>query len=106
MKEIETKDGYIEKTTKMGDTPVLVKFYADWCAPCKALEPILDQLGAQLFGAKYFFKFNIDTDPELVVSLGIRTVPTLVLYKGGKILDRKTGITDINKIIEWLESHE
>ena len=82
----------------------LVDFYADWCEPCKWLEPILDEMKKH-FGEKIIFeKVNIDEQPELAASLHILSVPTLILYKDDREVWRKRGFDIATKMIAEVEN--
>lgn len=71
--------------------PVLVDFYADWCGPCKVMAPVLDELAAARVGRLLVAKLDTDRAPELSAELGIRGIPTLILYRDGREVDRQTG---------------
>lgn len=71
--------------------PVLVDFYADWCAPCKTLSPIVQQVSSDLHGRVKVIKVNVDKNQSAAMKYGIRGVPTLILFKEGKILWRQSG---------------
>jgi len=71
--------------------PVLVDFHATWCGPCKAMAPMLEQLDQQLRGQLQIVKVDIDVAPHTATALSIKSVPTLVLYKSGRIVGRYTG---------------
>jgi thioredoxin 1 len=75
------------------DKPVLVDFYADWCGPCQAQMPMIEGLAPRLGSQAKVVKVNIDRSPELADLLGIRSIPTLILFSGGKIANRFTGLT-------------
>lgn len=66
--------------------PVLIDFYATWCAPCRTMEPVLDGLAEEFENRIRFLKVNVEEEPALVEALGISSVPTLVLVNGGKVL--------------------
>ena len=62
----------------LGDKPALIDFYADWCGPCKAIAPVLDELAAEYGGRIYIYKINTETEPELASAFGIRSIPSLL----------------------------
>jgi thioredoxin 1 len=73
-------------------TPVLVDFWGEWCPPCKALAPILDELAEEYDGRVKIAKVNIDQEQQLAVEYGIRAVPTLLLFKQGQVADQIVGL--------------
>lgn len=77
---------------KKSQTPVLVDFYADWCGPCKTLSPIVQEVSSALHGRVKVIKVNVDKNQSASMKYGIRGVPTLILFKGGKILWRQSGV--------------
>jgi thioredoxin 1 len=83
------------------DVPVLVDFYADWCGPCKQLAPTLDRIARQTPGAKVV-KVNIDHSPQLAEEYGVRSVPTVMVFKGGAAVARNTGLADESKLVGML----
>jgi thioredoxin 1 len=85
-------------------TPVVVDFWAPWCGPCRALAPHLDQLAKRVDGQLQVRKLNIDEDPDLVASLGVRGVPTLILFKDGQPHSRLVGLHDEKQLSEWVRS--
>lgn len=83
----------------------VVDIWAPWCGPCRVLSPILDDL-AKEFGEKVqFYKLNADDNGDVVVRYGVRSIPTLLLFKDGKVVDRKTGADDKSRIRSFITQH-
>ena len=81
---------------------VLVDFYADWCGPCKMLAPIISEIKEELKDKVYVIKVNVDQEDELADKFGVYSIPTLVLIKDGKEIDRKTGYNTKQIITDWI----
>jgi thioredoxin 1 len=73
-------------------TPLLVDFWAPWCGPCKAIAPILDELAVELAGKVAIAKVNIDEHESIAAEYGIRAIPTMLLFKGGKVVEQIVGM--------------
>ena len=73
------------------NVPVLVDFWAEWCGPCKAIAPVLDELSAELAGKLKIVKVNVDESPDLAQQFGIRSIPTLLVFKAGTIAGQMVG---------------
>lgn len=84
--------------------PVLVDFYADWCGPCRAVGPILDQLAAEKAGKVVVAKLNIDENPNTPSTYGVRSIPTMILFVNGVAKETKVGATTKQKLSEWLDT--
>ena len=80
---------------------VLVDFYADWCGPCRMLSPILEQVNAET-GIK-LLKVNVDKNPEIAKSYGIMSIPTMILFENGKLIEKRVGISSKEEIIKWIK---
>jgi len=85
--------------------PVLVDFWAEWCGPCKALGPILENVSVEFEGKVAVKKVNIDENPEAPANFGIRSIPTMILFKNGSIADTKIGLSSEADLKNWLNSH-
>ena len=85
--------------------PVLVDFWAEWCGPCKALGPILENVSVEFEGKVAIKKVNIDENPEAPANFGIRSIPTMILFKNGSIADTKIGLSTEADLKNWLNSH-
>ena len=84
--------------------PVLVDFWAEWCGPCKALGPILENVSVEFEGKVAVKKVNIDENPEAPANFGIRSIPTMILFKNGSIADTKIGLSSKADLKNWLNS--
>jgi thioredoxin 1 len=90
VKHITSGEFSVEVTQAAG--PVVVDFYATWCGPCRVLSPMLDKLTGPLAGKIKFFKVNVDESPGLAQNFQIQAIPTVLLFKDGKLVDRLTGL--------------
>ncbi len=100
----EIKDNEFEAEVTNCQKPVLVDFWAEWCGPCKMLSPVLDQLSEEMKDKVKIVKMNIDESPESPSKLGVRSIPTLMIFKNGKQVDTKVGALPKSSLMEWINS--
>ncbi|MBI4820174.1 MAG: thioredoxin [Deltaproteobacteria bacterium] len=97
------KDTTFETEVLSSDLPVLVDFWAPWCAPCKAMTPSIEALAGEYEGRARFGMLNIDDNPQVPQRFGVRTLPTVVIFKGGKPVDQIVGALPKKKIEEMVK---
>ena len=88
-----------------GDKPVLVDFWAPWCGPCKAIAPILEELATELGDKASIAKVNVDENDTISAEYGVRAIPTLLLFKGGQVVEQIVGMTSKDALSEKLNTH-
>lgn len=97
-----TTDGNFTKDVLQADVPVIVDFWAEWCGPCRMLAPVLEEVAKEMGGKVKVLKLNIDENPTMPAQLGVRSIPTMVLFKKGQAVSTKVGLVTKSKIIEWI----
>jgi thioredoxin 1 len=88
---LSVSDSTFSKDVLEAQTPVLVDFWADWCGPCKALAPKLEDISKQFGDKVKFVKMDVESNPQVPSQFGIRGIPTLILFKGGQMVDQLVG---------------
>ena len=101
---ILTDDNFDEQIRKVPE-PVLVDFWAEWCGPCKMLAPSLEQISEEMAGQIHIAKVNVDENGDLVNRFGIRSIPTLVLFRDGRVVDQMVGNAPKEQVRRLLQKH-
>ena len=90
-KYVEVTDASFENDVLKSDVPVLVDFWAVWCAPCRMIAPIVEELAEEKAGTLKVAKVDVDNNPETAMKYGIRSIPTLLIFKDGQVVDQMIG---------------
>jgi thioredoxin 1 len=98
-------DATFEEEVLKSDTPVLVDYWAEWCGPCKAIAPVLEDLASGYAGKVKIVKMNIDENPNTPPKYGIRSIPTLMLFKNGSVESTKLGALSKAQLTEFLDQN-
>jgi thioredoxin 1 len=101
---IPVTDASFEKDVLQAEKPVLVDFWAEWCGPCKMIGPFLEEVAGAMGDKLSIAKVNIDENPMSPSKYGVRGIPTLLLFKDGKVVDTKVGAMPKTQLMQWLES--
>ena len=99
------KVNFVEFHEEINQGDTFVDFYADWCGPCKMLAPFVEEASEQLTDVK-FLKVNVDQEPELSGEFGIMSIPTLLIFKDGKLVAKDMGFKPLNQLISFINSHK
>lgn len=102
-KIVNVTDASFEAEVLKSDKPTLIDFWASWCAPCKAIAPIVDELATEFEGKIKIAKMNVDENPMTPSKFGVRGIPTLILFKDGKIVDQKVGAVPKGQLADMLK---
>ena len=102
---ITLSDASFETDVVNGSGPVLVDFWAEWCGPCKMIAPILSEIAVEYAGKVTIGKLNIDQNTETPPKFGIRGIPTLLLFKDGKVAATKVGALSKSQLVEFLDAN-
>ena len=105
MPTFKTNDSDFDQDINSQKVPVVVDFGADWCGPCKQLDPILEEIAEENNDKFKVFKINIDENPMVPQKFGVRGIPTIMLFKDGKLIDTKVGSLPKSALENWIESN-
>ena len=102
-KAIEITDANFEEIIG-SDKPVLVDFWAEWCGPCKMIGPVVEELASEYEGKAVIGKVDVDNNPNVSARFGIRSIPTLLVFKGGEVVDKQIGAVPKSILVQKLDA--
>ena len=102
---VHTSDSTFEADVLNSEKPALVDFWAEWCGPCKMIAPILDEAATEYADRMAVVKLNVDENPNIAQRFGIRSIPTLMLFKDGAVQAQKLGAMSKSQLTEFLETN-
>ena len=102
---VHTNDGDFEKDVLQSEKPALVDFWAEWCGPCKMIAPLLDEAADDYADRLSVVKLNVDENPNTAQKFGIRSIPTLILFKDGNVQAQKLGAMSKSQLTDFLDSN-
>jgi thioredoxin 1 len=105
MKPVELTEGNFEQEVLKSTTPVLVDFWAVWCGPCKMIAPVVDELANEYDGKLKVGKVDVDNHQQIAMQYGIRSIPTLLVFKGGRVVEQIVGAAPKKALIDKLSKH-
>ena len=104
MATVKVDQTNFESDVLYSDLPVIVDFWAEWCGPCKMIGPHLEEISDEMSGAVKVTKLNIDENPDLAAKYGVRSIPTLVMFKNGEPASIQVGAKPKSALVEWIKS--
>jgi thioredoxin 1 len=102
MATVKVDNANFQADVLQANEPVVVDFWAEWCGPCKMIGPALEEISTELNGKVKIAKLNIDENPELAARFGVRSIPTLMIFKGGQVADTKVGAAPKTALSHWI----
>ena len=100
----KVSDGTFAQDVLHSTVPVVVDFWAEWCGPCRMISPVLEEIATEMGDKVKIVKMNIDENQQTPSKLGVRSIPTLTLFKNGEAISTKVGVLPKSKLIEWINS--
>lgn len=100
---LEVTDVNFEEIVQNTDKPVMIDFWAEWCGPCKMLTPIVEELSRDYEGKAVIAKMNVDDNPNVPMKFGIRSIPTLLFFKNGELVDKQVGYVPKNILAQKID---
>jgi thioredoxin 1 len=105
VKPIEITDANFEQEVMKSDKPVLIDFWAVWCGPCRMVAPVVEEIANEYNGKLKVGKVDVDSNPEVSMKFGIRSIPTLMIFKGGKVVEQIIGAVPKRNLLDKVTPH-
>ncbi len=105
MKPLVVDDNNFQKEVLGSDKPVLVDFWAVWCGPCKQISPVVDEIAKEYDGKLKVAKMDVDSNPKTSVQFNVRSIPTLLVFKGGQVVEQIIGAVSRRHLIDKVNAH-
>ncbi len=105
MKPVEVNDSNFDAEVIKAETPVLVDFWAEWCGPCKMIAPTVEEIAKEYDGKLKVGKLDVDSNQAVSMKFGIRSIPTLLIFKGGQVVDQVVGAVPKKMLVEKISKH-
>lgn len=104
MATVKIDNSNFESDVLKASEPVVVDFWAEWCEPCKMIAPALEEISSEMAGQVKIAKVNIDENPELAAQYGVRSIPTLLMFKNGEIAANMVGAAPKSRLADWIKA--
>lgn len=105
MATVKVTDQSFEADVLKSGEPVVVDFWAEWCGPCRMIGPALEEIAGEMAGKVKIAKINVDENPGVAGQLGIRSIPTLMIFKGGQLASQKVGAAPKGDLQRWIQAN-
>lgn len=104
MATVKIDNSNFESDVLKASEPVVVDFWSEWCGPCKMIAPALEEISSEMAGQVKIAKVNIDENPELAAQYGVRSIPTLLMFKNGEIAANMVGAAPKSRLADWIKA--
>ncbi len=104
MATVKVTDASFAQDVLQSSEPVVVDFWAEWCGPCRMIGPALEEISNEMAGQVKIAKVNVDENPQIASQLGIRSIPALMMFKGGQVVAQKIGAAPKGDLTKWIQA--